>query len=317
MKLSILFNAAVATAVTVVVAAAFVLEVQPASRSVLVKGPDDPSLLRVAVDIVPAPPDTPTLLMRMTDVNAPNTTAVVLRYNREVELRLDKNVIGTVVYRFELVHAGNGSVMTATTVLYHVVWRADVHAAARRGSGAGAGAAEEWVRPRVPTSPHPPTPPLPLPPRPLRVLHVAGGSFDGQKQIMLSQWQSADPARVRFIFLWVCARAVPDPDDPVACPVDPTVQALLTRSPHVTMAKWSPVSTFVSDIDPDAVAEPDINDAGAGIGASAGNGSLSDYLAGAPVTVDGLVSYLIHRLRAAAPRPRPLDDMSPAWAGTG
>ena len=298
------------------------LEVFPPSHSVLVKGPEVLTLLRLVVEVVPPPSGT--LLLRMTDVNAPNST-VVVPYHREVELRLDANVIGTVVYRFEVGKA-------AVTVLYHVVWRADVPAAAA-ATAAAADDGRAWARP--------PAFALAPFPRPLRVLHVAGGAFDGQKQIMLSQWQSVDPAHVHFLLLWVCPRPVPDPNDPVACPVDPTVEALLARSPHVAVAKWSPVPLLVSDVDLHAAPAGSIGVGGSsgsrgssgrsgssgsnGSNGSSGNstttsssssgGSLSDYLGGADVTADGVSRYLVHRLRAAAPC-RSIDATTPAWTGT-
>lgn len=245
--------------------------------------------------------DGPPWHLRVTDMNFLNES-MIFPWAPELSLPIsDPSVIGTLVYAIELlwideVNRTQTIISKVTTVFYELVWSTSVLASARIQHRSSFG---HWIDPIQSTTATATDQTVGdgnQSVSPIRVVQVAGGSFDGQKQIMIEQWRSVDPAVVHFLFLWVCpgSRDVED-----TCEVDQIVASALERNPHVKFVKWYPVTVGTGDIDYN---EP-----------TADGERLIDFQQGSgPLTADDFMAYLVHRLRATHP-PRTLDAVRPLW----
>ena len=78
-------------------------------------------------------------------------------------------------------------------------------------------------------------------PKPLHIAMVAGGSFDGSKQVLTSAWKhfynhtrsNNASDQVKFTLVWICAEELSS--DGICEHIDPTVKHLLNKSPHVVV----------------------------------------------------------------------------------
>lgn len=80
--------------------------------------------------------------------------------------------------------------------------------------------------------------------KPIHIAFVAGGNFDGQKQIMMSPWRHFNIGRqnnglVKFTLIWVCLENLND--DGMCEDIDSTVQSILREVPYVTVIHFPPI----------------------------------------------------------------------------
>ena len=270
----------------------------PPSQSVLIRGPGNDGQLRLRLVATGLHDTDLTYFLRMKDLNAPYSSPNVMHYAPELTVQADANVIGTVVYEFTLFVITDGleTSLATNTVFYELIWNDDMLSSARTFHSPSL--SNDWIRPNMADDP---TDHVAVSPRPIRVLHVAGGTFDGQKQIMVEQWRSVDPLQVQFVFLWVCTfPAVTDSH----CEVDPAVANALEHNPHVQWMKWLPIPVRPTEHEKNEQPQDGI--------------SLATYLEqshphGAPLSADICLNYLIHRLRATSPASRSIDQVTPSW----
>ena len=79
--------------------------------------------------------------------------------------------------------------------------------------------------------------------KPLHIIYVAGGSFDGMKQIMMSPWKhfsNQNHTQVKFTLIWVCHDHLNKEN--VCESLDSTVKTILKESPYVSLVYFPPIS---------------------------------------------------------------------------
>jgi hypothetical protein len=81
----------------------------------------------------------------------------------------------------------------------------------------------------------------------IHVAFVAGGLFDGAKQIFASSWShSIIESPIQFTLLWVCSTLPSEGNQP--CDVDPTMMSFLERNPYVRLVYLRPVQVYIASL---------------------------------------------------------------------
>ena len=259
----------------------------PPSQSILIRSPGNDGQLQLRLVAGGINNTDQVYFLRMKDLNAPYAKPTVMLFAEELTVKADSNVIGTLVYEFTLfvIVDGSETVVASTTAFYELTWNDETITSARTFHSSSLN--NDWIRPNIADDTS--TDQFAVSSRPIRVLHVAGGTFDGQKQIMIEQWRSVNPLHVQFVFLWICTSpAFTDSE----CEVDPAVATALERNPHVQFTKWLPIPVTPTDSEKNEQPQDGI--------------SLATYLEqshpyDSPLSAEVYLHYLIHRLRATTP----------------
>ena len=77
--------------------------------------------------------------------------------------------------------------------------------------------------------------------KPLHIVYVAGESFDGVKQTMMSPWKhfnNQNHTQVKFTLIWVCHDNLNE--EQICESVDSTVKTILNEAPYVSLIYFPP-----------------------------------------------------------------------------
>lgn len=174
--------------------------------------------------------------LSIVDLNAPLDGPSFLPYTTAFTLSFDQHVIGTLIYDIYVIIGGHNEGIQPllgppTRIYYELVWE-DEHIRLNQGS-------QFYFSPesnsKILDLPAMYTRfPLQTPPSfadnvglelndpsnnitiiPINVVHLMSGSFDGQKQVMIKQWDSIDKNHVIFSVIWSCDSILRPSDGPM------------------------------------------------------------------------------------------------------
>ena len=172
--------------------------------------------------------------LSIVDLNAPLDGPSFLPYTTAFTLSFDQNVIGTIIYDIYVIIGGYNEgtqplLGLPTRIFYELVWE-DEHIRLNQGSQfyfAPESNSKILDLPEIYTRFPSLTPPLfadnaglelkdpsnNMTIIPINVVHLMSGSFDGQKQVMIKQWDSIDKRHIIFSVIWSCDSILRPSDD--------------------------------------------------------------------------------------------------------